>query len=154
MRLVGVVLLVLALAGCGGSAAKRHASARYERQMARVVPRIQGQILKLRLALEQIRNPLAARADLRSLELKLDRAAARLAAIKPPADVASAHAKLINGYRALRREFASALGPLSKRRTTDALRVAAGRLERSPAASQIASALQTIIAKGYRIGVS
>jgi len=154
VRRWGAVLIVLVLAGCGGSGTHVDASRRYETQMASVVPGIQSQILKLRFALEQIRDPIAARGDLRSLEKKLDVAVAKLAAIEPPANVAAAHAKLVAGYRALRTEFAAALGPLSKRRTTDALRVAAGHLEHSAAADQIRAALLAILAKGYKIGVS
>ena len=81
-----------------------------------------------------------------------DDGAARLSALRVPAEVVADQARLIAGYRSLRSEFDRALRPTLHGRTTDAFRVRAGRLASAPGFQVVARALQAIIAKGYDLG--
>jgi hypothetical protein len=161
MRRIAVAALVaLLLAGCGSSkthggtttAPKTAAQRAYNQRMAAIAPSLQSKIFKLRLALEQVKTPVVAQRQLRHLETTIGRGIAELTALKPPPDVAAAHARLIAAYRSLKAEFNRALTPLVRKRTSDAARVEAGRLVRAPAFREIGDALHAIIAKGYDLG--
>jgi hypothetical protein len=151
VRLALVLVLVLALPACGRSGQAGSAKAAYEHRMATLVPPLQGEVLKRRLALEQVRVPTVAHRQLRRLEQELRTAIAGLKRIAPPKDVAAEHASLIAGYASLLKDF-TALDSDAARATTDKLRVGAGRLAQAPAIREIGGSLQAIIAKGYDLG--
>jgi hypothetical protein len=154
LRPVRVALLlsaVLLLAGCGSNSTGTASKSAYEHQMAAFVPQLQSKLLKLRFSLEQQRGPLNARRQLQGGEQLLRTSVAKLQALAPPADVATEHASLIAGYRALLGDF-TALNPATRQKTTAKLRVQAGKLSSAASLQEIGTALQAIIAKGYDLG--
>ena len=150
VRILGVIALALTLAACGSSGGSSGKAA-YEHKMAAIAPSTQGQLLKRRFALEQARGPANALRLLRSTEDVLRRSIIEIKAIEAPPDVAAAQRDLIAGYRTELAEL-QALEPLARGASTDGLRVAAAKLDRSPGARQVSAALEAILAKGYDLG--
>lgn len=150
VRIAVLLSAALLLAGCGSSSHGASKGA-YEHQMATLVPPLQSKLLKLRLSLEQQRGPRNAQQQLRDIEQRLRSSIAALQAMKPPADVVPEQASLVAGYRALLEDF-TALNPAARQKTTDTLRVQAGKLSSAASLQEIGAALEAIIAKGYDLG--
>ncbi|HEY8645819.1 MAG TPA: hypothetical protein VIL77_08085 [Gaiellaceae bacterium] len=151
MRIAFLLSAALLLAGCGSGSHSASSNSAYEHQMAALVPQLQSKLLKLRFSLEQQRGPRNAQLQLQQIEQRLRSGIATLQALQPPANVATEHASLIAGYRALLGDFA-ALNPAARRKTTAALRVQAGKLSSAASLQEIGTALKAIIAKGYALG--
>ena len=148
---IALALSILFLAGCGSSSHAGAAKSGYETRMSAIAPALQADILKERLALENIRVPSAGRRELQQLEQRLRTGLAKLKATTPPANVANEHAALIDAYQALLTQY-TALNSAARQKTTDQLRVQAGKLESTPALQEIGTELKAIIAKGYDLG--
>jgi len=151
VRIAFLLSAALLLAGCGASSHSASSKGTYEHQMAALVPPLQSTLLKLRFSLEQQRGPRNAQRQLQQIEQRLRTSIAALQAMKPPAEVATEQVSLIAGYRALLRDF-TALNPAARQKSTDALRVQAGKLSTAASLQEVGTALQAIIAKGYDLG--
>ena len=154
-----VLAVVLALAGCGGSNSNSDAAMSTTTTTALSKTAYSAELEQVGTSLVAALNSLGQRSsDFKRIETHvgtgetaLRRAAARIAAITPPADAHADNTKLVSGMRI----FATALAGLKKaaaQRDLKAVIAADRALDRSPAVRAMMAAAADLQRKGYKLG--
>jgi hypothetical protein len=150
MRPVAAALLVLVLAGCGGSGDVPKAV--YEQQLKAVLVPLNEALARRSVAIQQARSRDAVQRNLTSLEDAITTAATKLARIRPPHAARDPQRNLVQGLL----DYAATLGEgltIVRDGNAAAVREFQGELGKSPAAAKLSHAVGAFRDLGYDVGV-